>query len=612
MSRVSAVPGFIAAMCALSLGCGEDPAERTEGQPGAPDDPSAAAADAAVAQMSDPEPPPLPQPRDVPMSACGDCQVDLVGVGTGMGFELGNPNENVAIDPVDGALVVDAAGDVLGEYIWVADTNLPGVVKIDLTTMQITGHYYTGGGSTSRTTINSLGEAFVASRTNGPNGDYGVTKILPGGQDCPDTNGDGVITTSTGEGDLLAWGEDDCVIWHTELEGDARGMAAQDISGVAGAVCEAFVPGEDFAADEVTDRGSEHYVWVGGLHRQIYKLDASTGEILVQIESPEPVYGAALDADGRFWIGKTLSYVDTLRCTDSATCDAEPVCGDVNDWETFDQCVDDGAVKARKRGTAGYGITVDCKQRVWMSSTTQRYDPALPLGARHESVGGVAGSGAGGIAVDAQGYVWASSGAQTTRLDSDTLDAVKVAAPNKGVAVAPDGRVLTVRGTGLHVIEPGVALGDAVVQQDALTLPGTAYAYSDMTGVQTRLANGEPGTYSQIFEVCDETQEVDWEELLFDADVPDGTWARFLVRSAATPDELAALPFVTVGCSGPGADPQGAGDLAGMGDGRFLEVKVQLSATSGEEGQRGCGGVAASARIRSFGPAYTCVTTAPE
>jgi len=50
----------------------------------------------------------------------------------------------------------------------------------------------------------------------------------------------------------------------------------------------------------------------------------------------------------------------------------------------------------------GYGITVDCKQRVWMSSTTQRYDPALPVGARHESVGGVAGSGAGGIAVDAQ------------------------------------------------------------------------------------------------------------------------------------------------------------------------------------------------------------------
>ena len=94
---------------------------------------------------------------------CPHCQHSQVGTGSGQGFDpAGNDSDSVGVDS-DGALVIDK-NTALGygkNFLWVADTNLPGVVKIDLDTMKLVARYRTGGASTSRTTVNVLGEAFV-------------------------------------------------------------------------------------------------------------------------------------------------------------------------------------------------------------------------------------------------------------------------------------------------------------------------------------------------------------------------------------------------------------------------------------------------------------------
>src|SRR5690606_9300589 len=156
---------------------------------------------------------------------------------------------------------------------------------------------------------------------------------------------DGTITTSSGATDVLPWGEDECVAWHTPLPdgGIIRAAAAQD-----------------------TDEGS--VVCAGGRNNKIgWKRDAETGEVLRRTASSVSPYGFALDKDGNLWIatyptspntvGNVLGRLDTNRCLDEASC-AEPACGDDGD-----ACVK----QVITLPTTAYGITVDFKQRVWLA-----------------------------------------------------------------------------------------------------------------------------------------------------------------------------------------------------------------------------------------------------
>jgi len=529
--------------------------------------------------------------------ACSDCVESWVGAGTVAPFDTtADENEFVSTD-MNGALFVDKSNSKYNKFLWVADTDLPGVVKIDLTSLQIVGRYRTGGGSTSRTTVNVLGEAFIGARTSSATGGPGVTKIYPYGQDCPDTNGDGVITTSSGRNDVLPWGQDDCVAWHTETDGDIRGLAAQDIPGVD---LEDACTGGDDTQVEVPD---EHYVWIGGMHGKIYKLDAETGAILLEIHSPSGVYGMALSGDGKIWTANQLSFVDTFQCTDQASCEAAPVC--VQSCQVGNcPATCDGAVKARFSGPVGYGITVDCKNRVWLSQgQTTRYDPSAPP-ANRLALGPTSGSG--GIAADADGWIWASNGATTTRIDAETMAGVTVFAANKGVAVDSDGRVFTIQNRGVHLVEAGPTLNDYSVTANVVTLDGFAYAYSDMTGVQTRLASDGPGWYRHVFEGCVDHDSTDWRNLEWEVEAPTATFVMFSVRSANTYAELASSPWQPVancldagGCSHVGIGQQ---------EGRYLEVEVRLTATDElDDSQRGCVyDPGQSARVKRFGVRYAC------
>ena len=525
-----------------------------------------------------------------PTCECDGCTTQSVGIGTASPFDTdADESEFVGTDNA-GALVVDKRNSKYNRYLWVADTDLPGAVKIDLQSFAIVGRFITGGSSTSRTTVNALGEAFVGARA----GQTGVTKILPYGMDCPDTNGDGVITTSMGPNDLLPYGQDDCVVWHTNTLGDIRGLAAQDIPGTdPDTMCSG-------GNDTPVDVPDQHYVWAGGLHGKIYKIDAQTGQILMTINAPSTVYGMALSGDGRLWTGQGLAFVDTNLCVDQAACDAAPVCTQ-SCSEASCPATCDGAVKAAISQVSGYGITVDCKDRVWMSSgATTRYDPNGAIDARlaHGPT-----SGGGGIAADANGFIWASNGSSTMRIDAETLDGLSINAPNKGVAVDSDGRIITVQNTGVHLIEPGPTINDYALTNNVTQLLGFAYAYSDMTGVQTRLASDEPGWYRHVFEGCTDTDTTDWRLLDWDVEAPPGTWSAFYARSADTPAGLDSAPWTPVASC---TDGQSCMNLQETE--RFLEIEVRLNAKPGTEADTmGCSDqTGESARIKRFDVRYFC------
>ena len=518
-----------------------------------------------------------------------------MGAGTSKPFDpKTDPSQGVGVG-TDGALAITkkAKTGQYNKYLWVADTYLPGVVKIDLDTLKIVGRYRTGGTSTSRTTVNILGEAFIGSRAWGVTGKPGVTKILPQGKLCPDTNKDGVITTSSGPDDVLAWGQDDCVAWHTATDGDIRGLAAQDVTQQQQQtdVCKAFKGG----GSPPPAKPSQHYLWIGGLHGKLYKLDASSGKVLLKVKAPSPIYGMALSGDGKLWTGKSLAFVDMNKCTDQATCEAAATCTQVcNKFSCPATC--DNAVKARILGISGYGITVDHKKRVWMSSgLTKRYDPYKPANQRL-ATGPLSGSG--GIAADADGWIWASNGIKTVRIDAETMQGVSIASPNKGVALDTQGRVFTIFSSGVHLIKPGKTLSSYTVTKNVVALKGFAYAYSDMTGVQTRLATDIPGWYRHAFEGCS-AGKTNWKQLKWNVAVPAGTWAIFKVRSAATRAGLDSAAWRPVTCV---ASPGGVGSaVIDKQQGPFVEVEASFSAKSATNTTK-----AITAKVNSFGVSYSC------
>src|SRR5688500_14784353 len=226
-----------------------------------------------------------PMCGDAPSACpCGDdmCVSDEIGVGTDTPFDLsGDENDGVGLDP-EGALILDSRS-INTHVIWIANTGDGTVSKVDTTTFVETARYATGphgtGNDPSRTSVNSSGDVFVANR-----GGHSVTRISVLGDECPDRNGDGTVQTSHGPDEVLAWGADECIVWHTDLPGTyLRAAAAQDIPGLDGTL--------------------QEFVWIGDWNgARAIKLDGATGAVLVNTEAPGNPYGFALDAMGQLWV----------------------------------------------------------------------------------------------------------------------------------------------------------------------------------------------------------------------------------------------------------------------------------------------------------------------
>ncbi len=152
----------------------------------------------------------------------------------------------------------------------------------------------------------------------------------------------------------------------------------------------------------------------------------------------------------------------------------------------------------------------------------------------------------------------------------------------------------------IHVVEPGKTLSAYTLKANAIPLKGPAYAYSDMTGVQTRLASGEPGWYREVFDSCP-GKSAEYKLLKWDVEAPAGTWVMFNLRVADDQAALAKAAWYTVACISPPGG-QGQAKIDGF-KGKLIEVEARFIAT----GDLNKPDTVKSARIKSFAVDYRCV-----
>ena len=570
------------------------------------------------------------------LSECGNCDLSCMADGIGPGTEEPfDPDmadsDGVGLDD-DGALILDSRR-INTNFIWIANTTEGSVSRFStMAPYEEEGRYFVGpainagaffaGNDPSRTSVNTVGDAFVGNR----NGNE-LTRISVLGTDCPDTNGDGAVTTSQdlngdgristvlADGEMLPWGEDDCILWHKNLD-DAlpgenliRAVAAQDVEGPDGELIE--------------------YVWVGGFAtRTAAKLDGATGDVVLATPSPTNTYGFALDGNGQLWISgrgeQRLGRIDTTRCIDDASCAAEAVC--VAATGEGAEC--DGAIKASIPAPhRPYGITVDFNQRVWVGGDISgapigrsyiprfsRYDPAAASGSRWivQNVDAMVDVDhvVNGIAADADGWVWGATWlGGIIRIDADNptnwiLVPGTAGLQNKGMAIDAEGKIWSITmNNQAVVVTPGPTIADNTVQTGVAPSLVGSYTYSDMTGLQLRLATNPRGYYRHVFEACDEGVTPAWGDLVFEAETPAGTDVTFRVRTADTRAGLESADWVSVAVVPPDSSPVSIGAAlmgAGVEPQRFLMLEIGLRA------ERSSSTEVITPRVRRVDVQHTC------
>jgi hypothetical protein len=497
------------------------------------------------------------------------------GIGSDEPFDPTSDNSNGVTTTPEGALILDGESVSLN-LIWVPNTNDATISKVDTRTREVLARYRTGpDGIThnpSRTAVDSEGDVVVGNRAFSQQAS--LTKIQA--NDCPDTNGDGEVTTSSEHADLLDWGDDDCVLWRTEIGcvgdffsncGIARAVAAVDHVGLDGVV--------------------EHRVW-GGLfnERKFVELDRDDGELTgeeAQFDRLTP-YGAAVDRDLNVWAasfsGGVIGRFDSQNPDDTLEINA-----------------------------SSYGITVDEEGYVWVGAILQEYDP--DAGSFVNLRGGAVGCY--GVAADGLGHTWAADENvgefhRVTRENPDEVLTIDVRPTfggfgARGLAIDFDGYVWVFALSSTHaaIIDPATCDDVTCDIEPVLDDCGGAgclngpYNYSDMTGLQLRNATNPLGTYEVVVDGCD---GVDWGELTWDATVPAGTSVRFRVRTASDLVALAAASWVTVSVDPPDAPPVNVGDAldaAGVAQESLLAIEVALITEVGD-----------SPIVRSFGIESSC------
>jgi hypothetical protein len=381
----------------------------------------------------------------------------------------GNDDDGIKLDVGEGSDLgpIGCGGDASGgghgggeaeidfSYIWIANSTEGTISKIDTQTMQEMGRYIVredSAGSPSRTSVNMSGDVAVANRLGG------VTKVFAVSEECPDLDGDGVITTSTGPDDVKPWGQDECVGWHTSFPTYTSQRPV------------AWAQGE---FNPATCEFDNQMLWTSGGSQEgvaVNLLNGETGAVEQTVNIPElqfdgfGIYGAAVDGEGNFWgsqlgqSGKYLVFVDR---------------------ETFQY-------KVWPQPIAAYGMTVDSEGYVWTcQSQVGRFDPETETWETAQT------GGAGGCMADGQGLLWQAGLSHLTAVDTQTLDVVQMIPIEHrvhGVSIDFQGYVwgVTLQQPYAYRVDPLTGVIDTFT---GLTGP---YTYSDMTGFALQNAGTIP------------------------------------------------------------------------------------------------------------------------
>jgi len=329
-------------------------------------------------------------------------------------------------------------GELELSYIWIANSAEGTISKIDTATMLEEGRYQAkpANGDPSRTSVNLEGDVAVANRNGG------VAKFWANPEHCADTNGVPDIQTSDGPGNVLPWGEDECLAWYTELTCSSNRPVAWTRGSWDETVCN--YTGAD--------------LWTV-CDNDVLLLDGDSGAILQTVPITDGgyafAYGGAADADGNFW-GLDLGSSQLFRVD-----------------------IEDFSLQAWPLSTfGGYGITVGPQGRPWVcgGGGVARFN----IDTFTWDIAG--SSGIGGCMTDGESLIWHSDpNGLLLGYDIETLQVVEqVQLPEyvHGVSVDFQGHVwgVSFAGTNAYRADP---VTDVV---DTFTGLVGAYTYSDMTG----------------------------------------------------------------------------------------------------------------------------------
>jgi hypothetical protein len=357
-------------------------------------------------------------------------------------------------------------------YIWVANASEGTVSKINMTTLLEEGRYLTRAdaqGNPSRTSVSLKGDVAVANRHGG------LVKFYADLADCQDTNGVPGIQTSTGKNDVLAWDMEECRAWYVDFPTSNQRPVAWTQGTIEAGGC-------NTTNEKVWTVMSEKpslFPGTGGAGGVIVSLvDGKTGAIDKQITIPTfsgegfGAYGAAVNNHGDLYF-TPLGFLGPSKIA-----------------RVY---IDNFAYKVWNVPTeiGPYGITVDHKGRVWLSSNAigmtgaGRFDPEAEV---WDLVPGFF-SGAG-IAEGVDDLMWVASGNGITAVHIDTLAIGPVFKSNfyiKGIGFDAKGFLWAVNYADPEdmPVDPDVVMK---IDVDTLSVVGSydgldgPYTYSDFTG----------------------------------------------------------------------------------------------------------------------------------
>jgi streptogramin lyase len=454
-------------------------------------------------------------------------------------------------------------------YLWVAASARGTVVKIDTRTGAILGEYSTnpdtGSASVpdpSRTTVSLDGSIWAGNRGDGSVIHVGLVEE---GQ-CVDRNGNGIIETSTGYGNVLAW---------------PNPSGINSNGGVSKALDECilhYVKVSTSIVRHVTvDR--DNNLWVSGRYgtnNAVFNyINGQTGQIL-RTEGPFPCggYGGLIDKNGILWSSNQQ--------------------GPVLRWDPSVQPVTPSSYKCVEKffdWRYSYGLAADSQGNIWVTGVDGNNvwkippDGSTVLGPfQHGSVF------AQGLAVDSRDHIWVSSALNCCYstvghlLPNGTFLGNVAGVPfgSTGVAIDSQGKIWTANIIASNVsrIDPnaGPIGSDGVTRVGAVDLvvglPGTPglpaaspYNYSDMTGSIALQKTLPRGTWEVIQDGG--LAGTVWGKITWNTEaegsLPPGTVILVEVRAADTLAGLGGQSFVPV--------QNGAGFTV---TGRYLDVRVVL------------------------------------
>ena len=479
---------------------------------------------------------------------------------------------NVNYDDVADQLQLDSESKPFN-IIWVACSGRGTVVKVDTITGKVLGEYRSspsshGLGDPSRTTVDKDGSVWLTNRKNiGPNG-YGtiVHIALEENNQCEDRNGNGVIDTSTGLGDIKNWTDasgtrnvstaaDECIVHYTEVNsGGTRHVSI----------------------DENND------VWVGGVDPRNFDLvkggrfdEPGSGTI---IRSEQSVgfggYGGLMDGNGVIWSAYHLLRWDTANPLTGDNGDPDPDPSDPSGYNIGPPKA--GTNWAGQEDPFSYGLCIDSLGNVWSTQNIGGLIHKYAPDGRHLGQFSHNYSDAQGCVVDKNNDVWVAhswkgSSVGHIKNDGSPVGTVTVGNGPTGVAVDGMGKVWSTNKNSntLSRIDPtlndGVGGVDLTVNLTVELGPSCSpYNYGDMTG-STTIAPPDSGSWIVIHDSG--AASTDWGRIEWNADVPSDSVLTVRVRG----DEGSAWVPVTNGA-----------ELSGL-TGQYLHVQVLFQrATTGE------------------------------